>query len=78
MPQTTPLNFYTFVPQFGLRNASPFCLKLETYLALAGIEHKRHEIMDPRQAPKEKMPYIVHGPTEMGDSELIITYLKTQ
>lgn len=78
MPQTKPLNFYTFVPQFGLRNASPFCLKLEAYLALAGIEHTRHEIMDPRQAPKEKMPYIVHGNTEMGDSEMIITYLKAQ
>ena len=78
MTQSIPLEFYTFVPQFGQRNASPFCLKLETYLALAGVEHARHEIMDPRQAPKEKMPYIVHGASEMGDSELIINYLKSK
>lgn len=78
MTETTDLKFYTFVPQFGLRNASPFCLKLETYLALAGVAHTRHEIMDPRQAPKEKMPYIEHNGIEIGDSEIVLNYLKSK
>jgi len=34
------LEFYKFVPQFGMRDASPFCLKLMTYLNLADIPHK--------------------------------------
>lgn len=76
MTQSSNLKFYTFVPQFSQRNASPFCLKLETYLALTGIAHSRHEIMDPRKAPKEKMPYIEHEGTEIGDSEIVLTYLK--
>ena len=73
-----PIEFYTFTPQFNLRNASPFCLKLETYLALANINHTRHEIMDPRKAPKAKMPYIVDDGVEIGDSELIISHLKAK
>ena len=73
-----PIEFYTFPPKFNMRNASPFCLKLETYLALAGLEHSRHEIMDPRKAPKAKMPYIVCDGVEIGDSELIISHLKAK
>lgn len=68
--------FYKFVPQFGMRDASPFCLKLMTYLRLADIPHETHEIMDPRKAPKQKMPYIVDNGAEIGDSELIIRHLK--
>lgn len=70
------LEFYKFVPQFGLRDASPFCWKLMTYLNLAQIPHKTIEIMDPRQGPKKKLPYIIDAGTAIGDSELIITYLK--
>ena len=70
------IEFYKYVPQFGMRDASPFCLKLMTYLRLANIPHNTHEIMDPRRAPKQKMPFIVDGGREIGDSELIIACLK--
>lgn len=70
------LEFYKFEPQFGKRDASPFCLKLMTYLNLAGIKHETHELMDPRKGPKNKLPYIVDNGKTIGDSEFIITYLK--
>ncbi len=70
------IEFYKFTPQFGLRDASPFCLKLMTYLNLANIPHETTEIMDPRKAPKKKMPYIVDKGQAIGDSELIIAHLK--
>ena len=70
------LKLHKFVPKFGTRDASPFCLRLMTYLKLAKIEHSIHEIMDPRKGPKGKVPYIVDGDVSMGDSELIIEYLK--
>ena len=70
------LEFYKFVPQFGLRDASPFCLKLMTYLNLANVPHKTIELMDPRKGPKKKLPYIVDKGRSLGDSELIIAYLK--
>ncbi|MEM7067725.1 MAG: glutathione S-transferase family protein [Pseudomonadota bacterium] len=72
------IEFYKFVPQFGLRDASPFCLKLATYLRLAGIPHTTHEIMDPSEAPKQRMPYIREDGEAIGDSELIIAHLKAK
>ena len=70
------LEFYKFVPQFGLRDASPFCLKLMTYLNLVEVPHKTIEIMDPRKGPKKKLPYIIDDGTAIGDSELVISHLK--
>ncbi len=34
------LQLFQFYPAFGVRNLSPFCLKLETYLRMSGIEHE--------------------------------------
>ncbi len=31
------LRVYQFAPAFGLPNASPFCMKLETWLRMAGL-----------------------------------------
>ena len=31
------IKLYQFPPAFGLPNASPFCMKLETYLRMAGL-----------------------------------------
>ncbi len=72
------IEFYKFAPQFGTRDASPFCLRLMTYLRLAEVPHNTHEIMDPRKAPKQKMPFIIDEGKPMGDSEQIITYLKSK
>ena len=65
-----------FHPAFGLRNLSPFCLKLETYLRLAHIPHEILWSSDARRAPKGKLPYIIDGERTIGDSALIIDYLK--
>ncbi len=70
------IDFYKFVPQFGMRDASPFVLKLETYMRLAGVEYKTTETMDPTKAPKKKLPYIRDGDKTIADSSFCITYLK--
>lgn len=70
------ISFYKFVSQFGMRDASPFVLKLETYLRLAGVEYNTTEIMDPRKAPKGKLPYIQDGDKTIADSSFCILYLK--
>jgi len=31
------IKLYQFAPAFGLPNASPFCMKMETYLRMAGL-----------------------------------------
>lgn len=70
------LTLYQFEPAWGLPNASPFCMKLETYLRMAGIEYRSDTSADVRKAPKGKLPYIEDNGQIIADSNLIIEYLK--
>ena len=70
------LKLVQFHPAFGSRNMSPYCLKLETYLRMTGIAHEVVWNSDTSKAPKGKLPYIIDGDQVMGDSVLIIDYLK--
>ncbi len=70
------IEFFKFPSAFGMRDASPFVLKLETYLRLAGIEYETTEEADPRKAPKAKMPFIKDDDKTIGDSSIVISYLK--
>ena len=72
------IEFFKFPSQFGMRDASPFVLKLETYLRLSGLEYNTNLVMDPRKAPKGKLPYITDGDETIADSSLCITYLKAK
>jgi Glutathione S-transferase N-terminal domain len=69
------IELHQFSPNWGLPNASPFCMKLETYLRMANLPHQvvYEDKMD--KAPKGKMPYIVDQGKKLGDSNLIIEYL---
>ncbi|MFO1035570.1 MAG: glutathione S-transferase family protein [Geminicoccaceae bacterium] len=71
-----PVTLVQFPKVWG-RNVSPFTLKLEAWLRLAEIPYTSVESMQLGRAPKGKMPYIVDGGRSIGDSTLIIEYLKT-
>ncbi len=61
---------------WGLPNLSPACMKLESWLRLAGIPYLAVPL-DLAQTPKGKIPYIyLEDGTRMGDSTLIIEHLK--
>lgn len=60
---------------FGLPNPSAFCVKLETYLRMAGIPYTI-AAGDPRDAPKGKVPWVDDDGNAIGDSALIIEHLK--
>lgn len=71
------LTLYKFGPAFGVPDASPFCVKLETYLRMAGLEFRVEKgAQNLKRSPKGKMPFIDHDGTRIGDSELVIAYLK--
>lgn len=72
------IRLYQFPSIWGLPNASPFCLKVETYLRLAKIPYEVKKIMDPRGAPKAKLPFIKIDDKTIADSELIIDFLKAK
>ena len=69
------IKLYQFKPAFGLPNASPFCMKVETYLRMAGLPYECVNGADLRKAPKGKLPYIEDGGRRIGDSGFIIDYL---
>jgi len=60
---------------YGLPNLSPSCVKLELYLKAANIEYIVKPA-DPRKAPKRMVPWVHVDGCELGDSQLIIEYLK--
>jgi len=70
------IKLHQFPPLYGLPNASPFCLKLETYLRMAGLPFKVVWDTEMAKTPKGKMPYIEDGEKVIADSGIIIDYLK--
>ncbi len=69
------IKLHTFPAAFGLRNVSPFCLKVEMAMSYLGIENEIIEQSDPRQSPKGKLPFITGDGETIADSELILEYL---
>ena len=70
------ITLYQFKPMFGLPNASPFCMKLETYLRMAGLEHS---VITPKglgKSPTGKAPYVEIDGKVIADSGLIINHLE--
>lgn len=65
------LKLITLPPAFGMRNVSPFCLKIEMLLTALDIPFQLEEQPDPRKAPKGKMPYLIIEGKPLADSELI-------
>ena len=53
------LELVTLPPAFGMRNVSPFCLKIEMLLKSLDLEFTLSDISDPRKAPKGKLPFLV-------------------
>ena len=71
------LTVHGFPSMGAVASPSPFCLKLETWLRIAGIEYEAKPDFNPMQAPKGKAPYIsLPDGGFMGDSSLIIDYLR--
>jgi glutathione S-transferase len=69
------IKLYTFPEAFGLRNVSPFCLRVEMALAHLGLEFETVLESDPGKSPKGKLPFIVDEGHTIPDSELIFQYL---
>ena len=69
------LELHQFQSNFGLPNPSPFCMKVEAYLRLAGIEYETQLVTDPGKGPNGKAPWIVDDEKTLPDSRLIIEHL---
>ncbi len=72
------ITLYQFPAAFGLPNPSAFCLKLETFLRLAGLPYQVKDLTDPRKAPKAKLPMIDLDGERLCDSAHIQARLTSQ
>ena len=72
------LRLFAFSTGWGVPfpTSAPFPLKLATWLRMADIPFEFVAANDPSKGPKGKSPWIELGSVRMGDSSLIIEYLK--
>ena len=75
MTNGTSIRLFQFPRMFSIPNLSPFCCKLETWLRIAGIPYEVVDTLEPRKAPKGKLPFIEDAGLRMGDTSLIIEHL---
>lgn len=73
--QNTEIIVHHLPGAWGLPSVSPFCLKLDVWLRMAGIPCTAVVDATPFGAPKGKLPYIEHEGKKLGDSGLVIEYL---
>lgn len=63
-------------PAWGLASPSPFCLKLETWLRIAGIPYAALSLNRPPQSASGKVPYLLlQDGAILADSNEIIAHL---
>ncbi|MBL8289520.1 MAG: glutathione S-transferase family protein [Rubrivivax sp.] len=71
------IKLYQFAPAFGLPNASPFCMKVQTYLRMAGLPHELvNDGLRVLKAPKGKLPFIDDDGVVVADSTFIVEHLQ--
>jgi len=71
------LTFYGFGSAFGLPDPSPFVMKSEVQLKMAGVPY-RFERAAPPTAPKGKIPFIQVGAHRVGDSTFIRAHIEKE
>lgn len=72
------LRAYHLPGRWGLVTVSPFCLKLDAFFRMTGIEHDSITAATPFGGPKKKAPWIEYKGRKLADSTLIIDFLKEE
>jgi glutathione S-transferase len=67
---------HKFGPSFGLPDASPFVMKVETYLRMTDQKYET-VASDVRKAPREQLPYISVDGKVIPDSTAIVDHLES-
>ncbi|GAA6204201.1 glutathione S-transferase family protein [Thalassotalea sp. SU-HH00458] len=70
------IKLYGFGSAFGVIDASPFVVKVDLFLKLAGIDYQFvADFNNLKQSPKNKLPFIDDEGEKIADSAFIIKYL---
>lgn len=68
------IRLHQFAPAWDVPNLSPFCVKVETYLKMAGLPYEVVHAL-PDRAPKGQLPFLEEDGQRIGDSQLILAHL---
>jgi glutathione S-transferase len=69
------IRLHQFQRAWGLPNASPFCMKVETHLRMAGVPYESVLVTNPGKLPKGKAPVLEDDGRLIPDSTFIVKYL---
>jgi glutathione S-transferase len=69
------ITLFTYGPQFGLPDPSPFVTKTMVQLAMAGLDYTTAPAM-PQDSPKGQLPFISDAGVTVADSTFIRAYLE--
>ena len=73
------ITLHGFGSRLGLPDASPFVLKIDAYLRLAGLDYERVSgLGNMRKAPKGKLPFIIDDEELVCDSTFVIEHLQSK
>jgi len=71
------IKLFSFGSKFGVADPSPFVLKVDAYMRMAGIQFESIAKPDNlNKAPKSKLPFIDDNGVIIADSQAIIEHLK--
>src|SRR5215813_14224706 len=70
------LTLYSYPTLFGVADNNGYGLKVFAFLKLAGVPFRHEHIFDASKAPRSQLPYIVDGDDTVGDSEIILAYVR--
>lgn len=73
---SNPITLYGFGPGFGLPEISPYVVKAEVHLQMAGLPYVKQQAM-PEDSPKGQLPYIEEQATKVADSHFIRRHIET-
>ena len=69
------LTLFSYPDLFGVADNNPYGLKVYAFLKLCKLAFRHEHILDPKDAPRGQLPYLLDGGTVIGDSDQIIAYL---
>lgn len=79
-PQARAIDVYTFGPAWGIPvfTASPFGVKLITWLRMHDVPYELHVENNPGKGPKGKCPWVIIDGETIGDSQLVIEAVRAR
>jgi glutathione S-transferase len=76
--QALVLTLFSYPELYEVADNNPYGLKVFAFLRLCRLNFRHEHIFDSAAAPRQQLPYIVDDEHTVGDSDAIISYVKSR